>query len=66
MTRTTPIKIAIMGCPVNGPGEAKAADIGIAGGKESGVLFKRGKVIRKIPQAELLEALLKEVDEFER
>jgi (E)-4-hydroxy-3-methylbut-2-enyl-diphosphate synthase len=65
MTRTTPIKIAIMGCPVNGPGEAKAADIGIAGGKDSGVLFKRGKVIRKIPQAELLEALLKEVDEFD-
>ena len=65
MTRTTPIKIAIMGCPVNGPGEAKAADLGIAGGKENGVLFKRGKVVRKIPQAELLSALLKEVDKFE-
>ncbi|MFP4532681.1 MAG: flavodoxin-dependent (E)-4-hydroxy-3-methylbut-2-enyl-diphosphate synthase [Desulfobacterales bacterium] len=65
MTRRTPIKIAIMGCPVNGPGEARAADIGIAGGREAGVLFKRGKVIRKIPQAELLGALLKEVDEFE-
>ncbi|MFO7840459.1 MAG: flavodoxin-dependent (E)-4-hydroxy-3-methylbut-2-enyl-diphosphate synthase [Desulfosalsimonadaceae bacterium] len=65
MTRTTPITIAIMGCPVNGPGEAKAADIGIAGGKESGVLFKRGRVVRKIPQEELLEALLQAVDEFE-
>lgn len=64
MTRTTPIKIAIMGCPVNGPGEAKAADIGIAGGKKSGVLFKRGKVVRNLPQSELLDALLKEVDEF--
>jgi len=66
MTRTIPIKIAIMGCPVNGPGEAKAADIGIAGGKACGVLFKYGKIVRKIPQDELLDALLKEVDEFER
>ncbi|HMA66824.1 MAG TPA: flavodoxin-dependent (E)-4-hydroxy-3-methylbut-2-enyl-diphosphate synthase [Desulfosalsimonadaceae bacterium] len=65
MTRTTPITIAIMGCPVNGPGEARAADIGIAGGKESGVLFKRGRVVRTIPQEELLEALLQAVDEFE-
>ncbi len=66
MTRTIPIKIAIMGCAVNGPGEAKAADIGIAGGKNSGVLFKHGKIVRRIPQDELLDALLKEVDEFER
>ncbi len=65
MTRTTPITIAIMGCPVNGPGEARAADIGIAGGKNSGILFKRGQVVRKVPQSQLLETLLEAVDEYE-
>ena len=47
--RSTPIKLAIMGCVVNGPGEAKEADIGIAGGRGIGILFKKGKVVRKIP-----------------
>ena len=55
------ITVAIMGCAVNGPGEAKEADIGIAGGKGEGLLFKKGKVIRKIPEAEMLETLKKEI-----
>ena len=54
-----------MGCVVNGPGEAKEADVGIAGGDGFGILFKKGKVIKKIPQAQLVEELLKAVDELE-
>jgi (E)-4-hydroxy-3-methylbut-2-enyl-diphosphate synthase len=65
MTRTAPTKVAIMGCVVNGPGEAKEADVGIAGGDGFGILFKKGKVIKKIPQAQLVEELLKAVDELE-
>ncbi|RPH51784.1 MAG: flavodoxin-dependent (E)-4-hydroxy-3-methylbut-2-enyl-diphosphate synthase [Desulfobacteraceae bacterium] len=55
------IKLAIMGCVVNGPGEAKEADIGIAGGDGTGILFKKGKVIKKFPQEMLVEVLLEEV-----
>jgi (E)-4-hydroxy-3-methylbut-2-enyl-diphosphate synthase len=58
------IKIAIMGCAVNGPGEAKEADIGIAGGDGEVLLFKKGKIIRKIPQEFAVEELIKEIDEF--
>ena len=65
LTRTVPIKIAIMGCVVNGPGEAKEADIGVAGGKGQGILFKKGKVVRKVPQERLVEVLLDEVDKLE-
>lgn len=54
-------KVAIMGCVVNGPGEARDADLGIAGGCGEGVLFKHGKIVRKLPEAELLPALLKEI-----
>jgi len=57
----TPIKVAIMGCVVNGPGEAREADVGIAGGKKVGALFKRGELVRRVPEQELLAALLKEV-----
>lgn len=57
-----PIKIAIMGCVVNGPGEAREADIGIAGGKGIGLLFKKGQVIRKISEDELVSELLKEIN----
>ena len=57
-----PIKVAIMGCVVNGPGEAKEADIGIAGGDGYGLLFKKGKVFRKVPERELLDALLEEIE----
>ena len=54
-------KIAIMGCVVNGPGEAKEADIGIAGGRGQGILFKKGEIIRKVPERELAEVLISEV-----
>jgi 4-hydroxy-3-methylbut-2-en-1-yl diphosphate synthase IspG/GcpE len=51
-------KIAIMGCIVNGPGEARGADIGIAGGRNKGVLFRQGHVVKQLPEAQLLPALL--------
>lgn len=59
-TRHLPPKVAVMGCVVNGPGEAKEADIGIAFGKKEGVLFRKGKPIRKVPQSQCVEVLLKE------
>jgi (E)-4-hydroxy-3-methylbut-2-enyl-diphosphate synthase len=58
----TPIKVAIMGCVVNGPGEAKEADVGIAGGRGKGVIFKHGKHIRSVPESELIVELIKEVE----
>lgn len=56
-----PIKLAIMGCIVNGPGEAKEADIGVAGGDGTGILFKKGEVIKKFPEEKLVDVLLKEI-----
>lgn len=56
--------VAIMGCAVNGPGEAKHADIAIAGGKDEGLLIKRGKVIKKIKQKEMIDVLKEEIDAF--
>jgi len=64
LLKSLPIKIAIMGCIVNGPGEAKEADIGVAGGDGMGILFKKGKVIKKIPEEKLVEVLLKEVEKW--
>ena len=61
-----PIKIAIMGCVVNGPGEAKEADVGIAGGKGVGILFRKGEIIRKVSENELVSALMDEIDELTR
>ena len=58
------IKVAVMGCVVNGPGEAREADIGIAGGKGEGLLIKKGQIIRKVPEDELLEALKNELDNW--
>lgn len=55
------IKVAVMGCEVNGPGEAKDADVGIAGGKGYGILFKHGKVVGKVPEDKLISTLLEEV-----
>lgn len=55
------IKVAIMGCAVNGPGEAREADIGIAGGNGVGLLFKKGEIIKKVPESELLDELVKEI-----
>ncbi len=57
-----PLKIAVMGCAVNGPGEAREADLGIAGGKGFGLIFRRGKIIRKVPEGSLVEELLKEIE----
>ena len=59
------IKVAVMGCVVNGPGEAKEADIGIAGGIKEGLLIKKGGIIRKVPEAELLETLRQELLSWE-
>jgi len=58
------IKIAVMGCAVNGPGEAKEADIGIAGGKGEALLFKKGKIIRKIPQEKIIDKLMEEIEKL--
>lgn len=55
-----PLHVAVMGCEVNGPGEAREADLGIAGGKGEGLLFRRGEVVRKVPQAELADVLVGE------
>ncbi|MEW8973477.1 MAG: flavodoxin-dependent (E)-4-hydroxy-3-methylbut-2-enyl-diphosphate synthase [Tissierellaceae bacterium] len=59
------IKVAIMGCPVNGPGEAREADIGIAGGNGEGLIFKRGQIVRKVKEEELLDELIKEIYEMD-
>jgi (E)-4-hydroxy-3-methylbut-2-enyl-diphosphate synthase len=59
-----PIRIAVMGCVVNGPGEAREADVGIAGGKGGGLLFREGKVLRKCRQEELIQALIEEVEKM--
>ena len=55
------IKVAVMGCVVNGPGEAKEADIGIAGGIGEGLLIKKGEIVKKVPESELLETLRQEL-----
>ena len=59
------IKVAVMGCVVNGPGEAREADLGIAGGVGEGLLIKKGEVIKKLPESELLNALKEELDKYE-
>ncbi|HEY6837103.1 MAG TPA: flavodoxin-dependent (E)-4-hydroxy-3-methylbut-2-enyl-diphosphate synthase, partial [Geobacteraceae bacterium] len=57
-----PITVAVMGCVVNGPGEAREADVGIAGGRGEGLLFRHGEVVRKVPENEMADALLAEVE----
>ena len=57
-----PITVAVMGCAVNGPGEAAAADVGIAGGRGEGLLFRRGSILRKVPQERLVEELMAEIE----
>lgn len=59
-----PIKIAVMGCAVNGPGEAREADIGIAGGKGEGLIFKKGEIVRKVPESEIVNELMKEIEKL--
>src|SRR5881628_503262 len=63
--KTTPVKVSILGCVVNGPGEAREADLGIAAGKGKGVIFKRGEIIRHVQESEMVEALLEEIDKWE-
>ena len=58
------INVAVMGCPVNGPGEAKEADLGIAGGKGCGLLIRKGQIIKKVPEEDLLSALKYELDDW--
>jgi len=57
-----PVKVAVMGCAVNGPGEARVADLGVACGRGMGLIFKRGRIVASLPEAELLEGLMKEVE----
>ncbi|MGN1087260.1 MAG: flavodoxin-dependent (E)-4-hydroxy-3-methylbut-2-enyl-diphosphate synthase, partial [Porcipelethomonas sp.] len=58
------IKVAVMGCVVNGPGEAREADIGIAGGDKCAVIFKKGEVLRKVSEEEIVPELLKEIEKL--
>ena len=60
----TPLKVAVMGCAVNGPGEAREADIGIAGGNDEGLIFKKGEILRKVPQNMLVSELMKEIEDL--
>ena len=59
-----PITVAVMGCVVNGPGEAAAADVGIAGGQGEGLLFRKGEIVKKVPQEQLVDELFKMIDEL--
>ena len=59
-----PITVAVMGCVVNGPGEARHADVGLAGGKGEGVLFKRGQIVAKVPEDQLVPGLMKLIEEL--
>ena len=61
---TKPITVAVMGCVVNGPGEASAADVGIAGGDGEGLLFRKGQILRKVPQEHLVDALMDEIEKL--
>ena len=63
-TLTKDITVAVMGCVVNGPGEAKHADIGIAGGNKKGVLFKKGNIIKTISEEEIYDELVKEIEKM--
>ena len=61
---TKPITVAVMGCVVNGPGEARAADVGIAGGQGEGLVFRRGEILYKVPQERLVDALMEEIEKL--
>jgi (E)-4-hydroxy-3-methylbut-2-enyl-diphosphate synthase len=64
--RKTAVKVSVLGCVVNGPGEAREADLGIAAGKGKGVIFKRGEIVRHVLESEMVDALLEEIDKWER
>ncbi|HQR42193.1 MAG TPA: flavodoxin-dependent (E)-4-hydroxy-3-methylbut-2-enyl-diphosphate synthase [Gemmatales bacterium] len=63
--RKTPVKISVLGCVVNGPGEAKEADLGIAAGKGKGMIFKRGEMLRTVAEADMVDALIEEINKWE-
>jgi (E)-4-hydroxy-3-methylbut-2-enyl-diphosphate synthase len=64
--RSTAVKVSVLGCVVNGPGEAREADIGIAAGKGKGVIFRRGEIVRHVLETDMVDALLEEIDHWER
>jgi (E)-4-hydroxy-3-methylbut-2-enyl-diphosphate synthase len=64
--KKTPVKVSILGCVVNGPGEAREADLGIAAGKGKGVIFKRGEIIRHVLEHEMVDALMEEIEKWEK
>jgi (E)-4-hydroxy-3-methylbut-2-enyl-diphosphate synthase len=64
--RKTPVKVSVLGCVVNGPGEAREADLGIAAGNGKGVIFKRGEIIRHVQESEMVDALMEEIEIWER
>jgi len=64
--RTTPVKISVLGCVVNGPGEAREADIGIAAGNGKGVIFRNGEIVKHVLEADMVDALMEEVELWER
>src|SRR6059036_2193117 len=63
--RTTAVKVSVLGCVVNGPGEAREADLGIAAGKGKGVIFKRGEIVRHVLESEMVDALIEEIVKWE-
>jgi (E)-4-hydroxy-3-methylbut-2-enyl-diphosphate synthase len=64
--RTTAVKVSVLGCVVNGPGEAREADLGIAAGKGKGVIFRRGEIVRHVQESEMVDALIEEIDSWEK
>lgn len=64
-TMKSPLKVAVMGCVVNGPGEAREADIGVAGGHGVGIIFKKGEIIKRVPDEDLLEVFMEELKQME-
>ena len=64
--RTTPVKVSVLGCVVNGPGEAREADLGIAAGNGKGVIFKRGEIIRHVQESDMVDALMEEIEIWEK
>ncbi len=64
--RKTPVKVSVLGCVVNGPGEAREADLGIAAGNGKGVIFKRGEIIRNVQESEMVDALMEEIEIWEK
>lgn len=65
-TLSRPLTVAVMGCVVNGPGEAREADVGIAGGKGEGILFRKGQIVAKVPEERLMEVLFAEMDRLDK